>query len=367
MKDNWSILDFPYMSENAIILQVYKEKCVQMKKTQYLSTLNVISAIAVVILHTNGCFWTYSADRYWATANVLESVMYFAVPVFFMISGATLLDYRERYSTAEYFKKRALKALIPWFFWATVGLVIALLTPVLYNVDTSWRGIIDAYMNSRMNGTYWFFFPLFSIYLTIPVISLIPKEKRIPIFTYVAGIHLLLSTFLPFFANKLQFSYNSSIEIMTGKNYFLFIVLGYLLHHIDFKRWQRAVLYVLSLGGLLTHLLGTYVLSREAGYIVQTYKGYMAFPSIFYAVGVFVFFKYLHLPAWVEKGVNYLAKYTFAIYLIHWYVLKIWVYYGGIDTRSMVWRLLGVIPIAAICMLIARLLRFVPGLRKVVP
>lgn len=45
-------------------------------KMQYLSFLNVISCIAVIMLHTNGCFWAFSHERYWVTANVIESVMY---------------------------------------------------------------------------------------------------------------------------------------------------------------------------------------------------------------------------------------------------------------------------------------------------
>ncbi len=35
----------------------------------------------------------------WVSANLLETIFYFALPVFFMISGATLLDYRSKYST----------------------------------------------------------------------------------------------------------------------------------------------------------------------------------------------------------------------------------------------------------------------------
>ena len=78
-------------------------------KIEYLDVLNVIAMFAVVMLHANGCFWTYSTDRYWFEANIIESVMYFGVPVFFMISGATLLDYRERYSTKDFFIKRIKK------------------------------------------------------------------------------------------------------------------------------------------------------------------------------------------------------------------------------------------------------------------
>ena len=68
-----------------------------MEKKEYISILSVISSLAVVILHTNGCFWTFSYNGHWPSANVIESVMYFAVPIFFMISGATLIDYNERY------------------------------------------------------------------------------------------------------------------------------------------------------------------------------------------------------------------------------------------------------------------------------
>ena len=65
------------------------------KKVQYISFLSVFASLAVVFLHVNACFWNFSKDFYWITANLIESVFYFAVPIFFMITGATLLDYRE--------------------------------------------------------------------------------------------------------------------------------------------------------------------------------------------------------------------------------------------------------------------------------
>lgn len=93
------------------------------KNYNYITVLSVISAFAVVLLHTNGCFWTFKREPYWFSANIIESVFYFAVPVFFMISGATLIDYRERYSTGTFLKKRFKKTVIPFFVWSIVGLV----------------------------------------------------------------------------------------------------------------------------------------------------------------------------------------------------------------------------------------------------
>lgn len=83
-----------------------------MKK--YITVLSVLSCIAVVYLHINDCFWNFSYENYWISANIIESIFYFAVPVFFMISGCTLIDYRNKYSTKIYFKKRINKTLIPF-------------------------------------------------------------------------------------------------------------------------------------------------------------------------------------------------------------------------------------------------------------
>ena len=70
------------------------------KKNFTLTFIQVICALAVVTLHTNGVFWSFSStERYWFTANIVESVFYFAIPLFFMITGITLLDYQKRYST----------------------------------------------------------------------------------------------------------------------------------------------------------------------------------------------------------------------------------------------------------------------------
>ena len=65
------------------------------------------------MLHTNECFWTFSAEeRYWRTANIIECIFYFAVPVFFMISGITLMDFYDRNSLKEYFLKEPEKLLL---------------------------------------------------------------------------------------------------------------------------------------------------------------------------------------------------------------------------------------------------------------
>ena len=93
------------------------------RRKAYYDLLNVISCFGVVCLHSNGYFHSFVKDLWWWLGVLIEVLFYFAVPVFFMLSGATLMTYRERYSTAQFIKKRFLKVVIPYFFWGVFSLV----------------------------------------------------------------------------------------------------------------------------------------------------------------------------------------------------------------------------------------------------
>ena len=76
------------------------------RRIVYFDVLNILACVSVVILHHNGIVHHFSNSTAWNQALVAEVLFYWAVPVFFMLSGATLLNYRERYSTRVFFKER---------------------------------------------------------------------------------------------------------------------------------------------------------------------------------------------------------------------------------------------------------------------
>ena len=41
-------------------------------KSEYIMLVNVVSMLAVVYMHVNNCFWTFSTERYWKLADVIE-------------------------------------------------------------------------------------------------------------------------------------------------------------------------------------------------------------------------------------------------------------------------------------------------------
>lgn len=124
-----------------------------MKRINYIKYLSIISSLAVVILHTNGCFWIFSREKYWISANIIESICYFAVPIFFMITGCTLLDYNERYSTKEYFIKRIKKTLIPFIVWSIFSIIWCIFFKH-ENINTNIFSMIYGIINTKYNTIY---------------------------------------------------------------------------------------------------------------------------------------------------------------------------------------------------------------------
>lgn len=291
-------------------------------RIEYISLASVVSALAVVFLHTNACFWNFSTSHYWFSANIIESVFYFAVPIFFMISGAMLIGYNDRYDLKTYFSKRFTKTVIPFIIWSFIGLAFQIF--YLNNIkmgDVNLTYLINGLINGNLTKVYWFFIPLFCTYLAIPLFSLVPDDKRKEIFTYLATLGFILNILIPFIISVFNLKISWGISIAVSSGYLFFTLTGYLLHKYELKRKYRLALYLLSVIGLGMHIIGTYNLSIAAGKIISTYKGYYNLPCALYSLGIFVFIKYdlvkLMKFDFINKIVNFLNYYTFGIYLIH--------------------------------------------------
>ena len=331
-----------------------------MKRSLYISVLSVVASFAVVMLHTNSCYWMFSTESYWVTANVIECVMYFAVPVFFMISGATLMDYRERYTTKEYFIKRIKKTLIPFIIWNIVGLIYCILRKRISITSTLLIDFLEMMFNNQIVEIYWFFISLFSVYMSIPLFSAIPKEKRKNLFVYLAIGGFCFNCLLPFISTILGFLYNYELQIGVVSEYLFYIVIGYLLHEYECDKKWRYIIYFSGIIGLLIHSAGTYYLSMNAGQVISMFKGYNNLPSVLYAVAFFVFTKQFVKRVENNKIIQFIAmlhKYTFSVFLMHWFVKDILISIFDIDIRMIIYRVGAPIIIFAICILITKIVR----------
>lgn len=102
-----------------------KRECEAKNRLLYVDILNILACIAVVALHQNKVVHYFEANHSseWSASLIVECLFFWAVPVFLMITGTTLMQYRERYDTKTFFKKRFIKIVIPFIFWAIFMIV----------------------------------------------------------------------------------------------------------------------------------------------------------------------------------------------------------------------------------------------------
>ena len=290
------------------------------ERKEYISFLNIIACYSVVLMHCNGSFWTKTVGADWWFANFIETTCYFAVPVFFMLTGVTLLDYPERYSTKIYFIKRLKKAFIPFLVWSTISYGYQYCISMRHGeiMNEKPLQVIDNIVNARYMSVYWFFIPLFSIYLAIPVLAKI-KDKE-SVFIYASIIGFLFNSVLPLVLNLMGLSMNTTWVPGTVSGQLFLPMLGYVLAKKDFQRKQRVIVYVAGVCGWILHFAGTAIVSTGSE-INTIFKGDYNLPAVLWASAVFVFVK--HNVNKKNKIVDWFAKRTFGIYLIHMYLIII--------------------------------------------
>lgn len=345
------------------------------KKT-YITILSVISAFCVVALHMSG-FWSFSTTPDWVFSNLIESVCYFPVPIFFMISGATLINYNIRYTTKQFFSKRFKRTVIPFLFFSAFSILYSVVVHKTQIENFSAYELINSIISYKYSGIYWFFPSLFTIYLCIPVIAAIPEEKRKSIFKYVILIGFILSSLVPFLVSLT----NGKITSMPGLSFpiaqenLIFVFIGYYIDNYEIPKKFKYAIYILGILGLIFHFSSTYYLSQSAQYIVTTYKGYTTPHSIFYASAIFLLFKNIDfekISSFIIKIFDFFSGQTFGVYLIHMFLIPIankylFIQFNDIFAYTYFYKTVGVVIIFISCALITKLLQKIPVIKHLIP
>lgn len=283
----------------------------------FIDILTVISAIAVVLLHTNGIFWSRPTGSVWLSANFIETFFYYAVPIFFMITGSTLIDYRERYSTVVFFKKRFFRTFIPFIVWSIIAYLFCKIIGHKIHLE---NGLLMSIFNNRVMGIYWFFVPLFACYLSIVPLSYV--ENKNFVFIYMSVYAFVTISILPVASKYFNIPYNQAIDTPISGGYILYILLGWIFTNLKIKKSIRGVIYILGILGWFIHFYMTIYLTGDGKIINMMFKGYLNFPCVLHSIAIFVFIKYCDF-SWINKNIKLkkvmrdLKEASLGIYLIH--------------------------------------------------
>lgn len=351
------------------------EKEISVRKSNrviYFDILNIIAIIAVIAMHCNSIVHSNPNSPAWTTSLIIECICYFAVPLFCMLSGATLMTYREKYDTKTFFKKRVLKVVIPFTFWAIIMFI--------WKIHIGWLSIqkintpikfVNAFFANNEEATYYFMFIILGLYLTMPLLSLVAKKEYTKQLWFVVCLYFVFNAFLPNILGLLKIQTNANLTVQLG-GYSIFIILGYLLATQNITKKYRILIYAGAIIGLIYRFATTFYLSKQAGSVVKTTWGYTSWHAILLTAAVFLIIKNLNFEKIItnSKVRNFITKMSgcsFGIYLIH----KIVMYYEqkilSIDVYSWQWRTIGIFSTYIICLVIVSIIKKLPLLKKTVP
>lgn len=337
-------------------------------KKNYISILNVLACIGVVILHT---FETgYTSDANFVFEVLIRAIAYCAVPVFFMITGATLIDYRERYDTKTFFKKRLLKVIITLIIWSIIYFIINFFKGKFSINDLSFKFVFEYFFLVKTNPIFWFFVVIIGIYLAIPVISLIPQETRRKAFLYIIIITFVFNQFLPDLLYHLNLNYNYDLKSpLTYSGWISFIFIGYYIDKYEIVKKHRVIIYVLGIIGFLTMVVPTIFISYHKNESCSWFDEYYDAPCVLYSASVFLFFKSKinnnQIVTKIMPFFNFVAPTTLGIYVLHIAIRDFLRYFYTYSYFGM--NLVLTLSILTICFIVVKIVQKIPGLRHIFP
>ncbi len=328
-----------------------------MKREVWLDFLRVMACLMVMLVHSTEPFYLGGegalilspTDAYWVA--IFEGLSRACVPLFLIASSFLLFPLR--YSTGEFFKRRAVRILVPMFVWT---LVYALVwgRPV-----ANFKGLLLNFNYAA--GHLWFVYMLVGVYLMMPLLSpWAEKVSRRELEVYL-GIWLV-TTLIPFVreaaggvapiiqaadglpAPALFPLWGEASWNPFGTFYYLSGFIGFLLVGLYFRRfllpgrWTRLLGWTLFLmgfvamvSGLLSRFSatspdGSFPLSGDLAVAVawETPIGFCSLPVVLAAVGLMLVFRSARFreESWLYRRVVLpLSKAGYGMYLIHMLVL----------------------------------------------
>ncbi len=330
----------------------------------YLDILNIVACIAVVYLHCNGIVHSFSNTIAWKQALIIEVVCYFAVPIFLMITGANLLNYREKYDTKKFLQKRFFKVVIPYIVWSYIYYII-------YRDTANPIGFVKEFLNGSIEPIFWFFPMIISLYLVIPIVSIFAKKEYKKEIIYMIIIIFLFQSILDPICKVLNISYPSVFSYMrSGLGYLIFPLLGYIFANNDFKKYSKS-LYALTLVCWIIRYFYTYHYSIAGNIINKNLFNYLGFVSVIPAIAIFVFFKNINwnklLNEKIKFAIQYFSACSFGVYLIHVLLKSKLTNLFSLDRYSITYRLIFPILLYLLCVLIVFVIKKLPIFKKIVP
>ncbi|NTU68329.1 MAG: acyltransferase family protein [Chlorobiaceae bacterium] len=283
-----------------------------------IAQLRVAACFMVVFLHVAAQSFL-TLDHNWWAGNFYDSLVRSCVPLFLMISGATLIPRDE--PLQQFFTKRLVRIIPPLLFWS-----------LFYLSWTTWMGEDRgnwalAILSGPVKFHLWYFYELIGLYLFMPVLrKFFNGSSRgeqlwfIGLWIVVVSVYHLLGDLL----GLLDVSWAEYFDKFFGNINFSFFdgLVGYLILGAYASRSKvdgRIGLAVFAVATACT-MVGTWLLSYHLGEPSELFYSYTSPFVIAAGWGLFTFFMDREQGP-PSKLVTTIGECTLGIYGLHIFII----------------------------------------------
>lgn len=335
------------------------------KRILYFDILNIIACLSVVYLHCNGIVHSFTNTNAWKGALVIEVLCYFAVPVFLMLSGANLLNYKSKYDTKTFFKKRLMKVLVPYFVWSLIYYIV-------YFKGFIPKDFVIKFLNCNIEPVFWFFPTILWLYLIMPLFASLVENKDLKTLKYFAIITFISVSCIPYIFSILGKNTPSIFSCLEGiVGYSLYLILGYILSKTEVKKKKRIVIYLIAVLCLVFRYTYTYYFSIQEGMVNKNSWGYLSVICVIPSIAVFLFVKNIKWNTYINdkfsKILSKTSNCSFGVYLMHMLIKNKVTTFLKLDNTTLFYRLLFPIFLYFTCVVVTHLIKKIPLIKKIVP
>ncbi len=272
-----------------------------MKRNMNIELIRVLSCIFVVILHVSNFYKRNIESITMSSYNInliINAITYICVPLFFMITGALLLNREPKNSI-----KRTLNGIKILGIWT----IIYAIWNYILNDDFSLMNIFYSPIEAHL----WYMYALIGIYIALPFMQILYKNMNKQYKQYFLILWFILLMFR-YVSAYYGYYPDYDVPFLGGSSYYFgYLFLGSYINEYknDINKNKSLLLFILSIIGLLLLCF----ISSKTDIILQYRNPCVIFASmsIFHYIlsldNVFINHK------WIEK----ISETSLGIYLVH--------------------------------------------------
>ena len=288
------------------------------KRVSYIEWLRVISMIAVVFNHIGSTAETAFPDTYFKSIGgvllgAVDWLSHFAVPIFFMISGALLLNPKKDLPLKRLWKRYILRYTLDIVIF---GWLFSIMEEVFASQN---KGVIKligkSFLNMLGGNTWahmWYLYTLLGIMLILPILRKVTQFQNKVEFKYSLVILFVSLSIIQYIEQLSQIRFGVHLPIDSIYVFYMFV--GYYISITDI-RIKKETLNILIAFCAVILIIGAYY--RIMNVFDSKIGAYYSPVIVIYAICLFTVAKEASLFSHTNKMVETLSNVSFGVYLVH--------------------------------------------------